>query len=33
MDENMYEGAIARKKQIDDCMNRAVCSWGDEKKM
>lgn len=33
MDENMYEEAIARKKQIDDFMSRAVCSWGDEEKM
>lgn len=33
MDEKMYEEAIVRKKQIDDCMLRTVCSWGDEEKM
>jgi len=32
-DEKMYEEAIVRKKQIDDCMLRTVCSWGDEEKM
>jgi hypothetical protein len=33
MDEKMHEEAIVRKKQIDDCMLRTVCSWGDEEKM
>jgi hypothetical protein len=33
MDEKMYEEAIVRKKQIDDCMLRTVCSWGNEEKM
>jgi hypothetical protein len=33
MDEMMYSEAIVRKKQIDDCMLRTVCSWGDEEKM
>jgi len=33
MDEEMYQEAIVRKKQIDDCMLRTVCSWGDEEKM
>jgi hypothetical protein len=33
MDEKMYEEALVRKKQVDDFMSRAVCSWGDEEKM
>lgn len=33
MDEKMYEEAIVRKKQVDEFMTRAVCSWGDEEKM
>lgn len=32
-DEKMFEEAVNRKKQLDDCMSRAVCSWSGEEKM
>lgn len=32
-DEKMFEEAVNRKKQLDDCMSRAVCSWSSEEKM